>query len=475
MDNKPSRDPAEQVALFRFAVISEAVSPRLSPAERGVIVRSLAARTWMTPEGVERCFARGTIDRWLVAYRRDGLAGLRPAPRSDRGRARSQGRWLVEAERMRRAIPTRSAAKIVDGIFRAHGVVLSERTVRAHLRRAGLTRAALSAEPTRVFGRYEASGPNEIWIGDVLVGPFVPHPRAAGSRRAKLFVLVDDYSRLLVHGRWMTEENTRSGQDVLRSAIARRGVPQILHVDNGAPYANHQLARACAVLGVHLVHSKPYAPQGRGKQERLNSYIRQSFIAEMEDRGIAGFEELNDFFMAWAEQVANARTHAETKQAPVERFLERHTPSIPPPAVLAEAFRWSLTRRVTKTATVNLLANRYQVDPALVGRTVELRFDPEDLTRIEVFDHGLSAGVAVPFVIGRHVHPAVPQAAPPPPPPDPGPGIDYMGLVAAAHSEALGEASIAYRDVRLPGFDDFDEPAQPNAEHDRGDTGEVAS
>jgi len=35
-----------------------------------------------------------------------------------------------------------------------------------------------------------------------------------------LFLLVDDYSRLLVHGRWVTEENTRAGQDVLRSAIS---------------------------------------------------------------------------------------------------------------------------------------------------------------------------------------------------------------------------------------------------------------
>jgi putative transposase len=471
-------DRAEQAALFRFRVISEAISPALSSAERGLIVRSLAARTWTTSEGVERSLSRVTIDRWVAAYRRDGLSGLRPTPRADRGRARSQGRWLEEAARMRRALPTRSSAQIVDGIFRAHGVLLSERTVRAHLRRMGLTRAALSAEPTKAFGRYEASRPNEIWIGDVLVGPFVPHPRAAGSRRAKLFVVVDDYSRLLVHGRWMTEENTRAGQDVLRWAIARRGVPQILYVDNGAPYANHQLARACAVLGVHLVHSKPYKPQGRGKQERLNSYIRSSFIAEMEDRGIGSFEELNDMFMAWAEQVANARTHAETKQVPIERFLAEFTPAIPPPAVLAEAFRWSLTRRVTKTATVSLLANRYQVEPGLIGRTVECRFDPEDLTRIDVYDHGVPAGAAVPFVIGRHVHPAVPQAAPPPPV-DLEPGIDYMALVHTAHVEKLGEGSISYRDVPLPGFEDFDGPVKPGgdpAERGAGDTeaGEAA-
>jgi putative transposase len=203
------------------------------------------------------------------------------------------------------------------------------------------------------------------------------------------------------------------------------------------------------VLGIALVHSKPYAPQGRGKQERLNSYIRSSFIAEAEARGTASFDELNDLFMAWAEQVANARAHAETKQAPAQRFLEGFTPVIPAPAELSEAFRWSVTRRVTKTATVSLFANRYGVGPELIGRTIELRFDPEDMARVDVYDNGVAAGAAVPFVIGRHVHPAVPQAAPEPAPDVP--GVDYLGLVAAAHAEALGEGSISYRS--LPGME----------------------
>jgi predicted metal-dependent phosphoesterase TrpH len=45
-------------------------------------------------------------------------------------------------------------------------------------------------------------------------------------------MLVDDFSRLLIHGRWVTDQNTRAGQDVLRAAIQRRGLPQQLHVDN---------------------------------------------------------------------------------------------------------------------------------------------------------------------------------------------------------------------------------------------------
>lgn len=453
-------DRAEELALFRYRVISEAASPRLSPAERGRLARELATRTWVAPEGTERQISRTSIDRWLAAYAKDGLAGLAPVPRTDRGRPRSGRQWLEQAATLRRAVPARSSVQIVDIIGRAHGVWLSERTVRQHLHRLGLSRQALSAAPARAFGRFEAARPNEIWIGDVLHGPFVPHPRAPGSKRAKLFLLVDDYSRLLVHGRWVTEENTRAGQDVLRSAISRRGRPELLYVDNGAPYANHQLSRACAVLGIALVHSKPYAPQGRGKQERLNSYIRSSFIAEVEARGITSFAELNDLFMAWAEQVANGRAHAETKQAPMERFLESFTPNIPSPSELSEAFRWSVTRRVTKTATVSLFANRYEVGPELIGRTVELRFDPEDMAKVDVYDNGFAAGVAVPFVIGRHVHPAVPQAAPEPAPD--APGVDYLGLVAAAHAEALGEGSISYRS--LPGMEpwghDDDEAAR---------------
>jgi len=248
-------DKAEELALFRYQVISEAASPRLSPAQRGRLARELAARSWVGPEGTERQISRTSIDRWLAAYAKDGLAGLAPVPRSDRGRPRAAAQWLDEAAKLRRAVPARSSAQIVDIIGRAHGVWLSERTVRGHLHRLGLSRQALSAAPARAFGRFEADRPNEIWIGDVLHGPFVPHPRAPGSRRAKLFLLVDDYSRLLVHGSWVTEENTRAGQDVLRSAISRRGRPEILYVDNADTWVMPtSLGRTCSagVEGVKL-------------------------------------------------------------------------------------------------------------------------------------------------------------------------------------------------------------------------------
>jgi putative transposase len=106
-------------------------------------------------------------------------------------------------------------------------------------------------------------------------------------------------------------------------------------------------------------------------------------------------------------------------------------------------------RRVTTTASVSLAGNRYAVDEALIGRRVELRFDPEDLTRLDVYWEGHPAGQAIPFILGRHVHRQVPQALPPSPPTPT--GVDYLGLVLAAHdAEMLGQ--LAFRD--LPSEDD---------------------
>jgi putative transposase len=428
------RKQQEQVALHRWAVIAEAASDRLTPAERGALVRAIAARAHTHPDGSARRYSRGTIDRWLRTWRAGGLTALQPSPRADTGMVRAHPELFAEAAALRLELPGRSAAQIASILYHRHGIRVHERTIRGQLRRAGLHREALAAEP-KTYGRYEAARPNERWISDVLVGPWVPFPRREGSARARLFLIVDDHSRLLVDGRFYGQENARACQDLLRRAVTRRGLPEVFYCDNGAPFSNAWLARTCAVLGIRLVHSRPYSPEGRGKQERLNRYIREAFLAEATHHGIESLDQLNDLFAAWAEHVANRRKHTETGQAPIDRFEAGGPHRQAGPGLLREAFRWSVTRKVTRTATVPLEGNSYAVDPALTGRRVELRYDPEDLTRIDVFLDGRPAGTATPFITRRHVHRAVPQAARPEPAPT---GVDYLGLVAAAHDEEAG-------------------------------------
>jgi putative transposase len=424
----------QEIALHRWAVIAEAANGKLTSSERGAVVRQIAAREHAHPDGTARRYSRGTIDRWLRSWRKGGADALRPSPRSDTGKVRAMPELFAEAAALRLEMPGRSAAQIASILQYRHGVQVADRTIRGQLRRAGLHRAALKAAP-KAYGRYEAERPNERWVTDVLIGPWVPFPKRDGSVRARLFLIVDDHSRLLADGRFFARENARACQELLRRAITRRGIPDILYCDNGAPFANAWLARTCAVLGIRLVHSKPYSPQGRGKQERLNRWIREAFLAEACHQGIESLDALNDLFAAWAGQVANRRVHAETGQAPIDRFTAGGPHRQAAPALLADAFRWSVTRRVTRVATVPLEGNSYAVDPALAGRRVELRYDPEDLARIDVFLDGKPAGAAVPFIIGRHVHKAI---APAPGPEPERTGIDYLGLVAAAHETEAG-------------------------------------
>ena len=124
---------------------------------------------------------------------------------------------------------------------------------------------------------------------------------------------------------------------------------------------------------------------------------------------------------------------------PLQRWRQKlpHPLPTPSPAALREAFLWSANRTVTKTATVSLHNNIYQVDAVLVGRKVELVFDPFDMTDVEVRHHARSYGLAVAFRIGRHSHPkARPEHVAIDPPAT---GINYLHLVGATHTEALGE------------------------------------
>src|SRR3989475_7608818 len=84
------RKGQEEIALHRWAVIAEAANGRLSAAERGALVRRIAARAHMHPDGSSRRYSRGTVDRWLRAWRAGGLDALKPSPRADTGMVRDR-------------------------------------------------------------------------------------------------------------------------------------------------------------------------------------------------------------------------------------------------------------------------------------------------------------------------------------------------------------------------------------------------
>jgi putative transposase len=426
-----------EIGLFRYTLVRDAADPGFSKAERGRLVRALAEREHVGLDGRLVRVARSTLDEWIRAYRHGGFQALVPRPRVVA--PRTPAGMLELAFRLKRERPQRTAAQVRQIMLAAAGGddhVPGLRTVQTHLARAGLNVRADGRSPGKVYGRFEASVRNELWTGDGLHGPVLA---GVAARRAVLLAFIDDHSRLLVGWRWGTGEDVFRLEAALRSGLMARGVPDAILVDRGSAFVSSQLLRACAVIGAKLIHASPRAATTKGKIERFFRTVRDQFLVEIDD-GVE-LAELNRLFSAWLEVVYHRRTHSETGQTPLERFDAAGVPPLPTPALLREAFLWSVERTVTKTATVSLHGNQYEVDAALVGRKVELVFDPFDLTRIEVRYQHRPMGLAVPLQIGRRTHPQAERELPPPPT---GTGIDYLKLLAEQRDAELGGQRIDY-------------------------------
>jgi putative transposase len=425
-------DRARKIALWRYQLIREPADPAYSTRQRGRMVRQLAEREHPGPFGTPVRVARATLDRWITAWRRGGFDALVPSPRQ--ATPRTPAEILDMAAALKRENPDRTAAQVARILHKHLGWAPSESTVLRHLNRLELMGGPPAAAVT-VFGRFEADRPNELWVGDALHGPVI------GGRKTYLFAFLDDHSRLLVGHRFGYAEDTVRLAAALRPALASRGVPESIYVDNGSAFVDAWLLRACASLGVKLVHSAPGRPQGRGKIERFFRTVRDQFLVELStpdsDLLVPDLVSLNRLFTAWIETEYHRSTHSETGQTPLHRWQAVDPPRLPSPAALREAFLWEAARTVTKTATVSLHGNIYQVDGGLVGQRVELVFDPFDLTNIEVRLQGKPVGLAVPHRIGRHAHPKAkpetPETAPP------ASGIGYLKLIDAAHTAKLAD------------------------------------
>jgi putative transposase len=142
------------------------------------------------------------------------------------------------------------------------------RTLQTHLARAGLNVRADGRSPGKVYGRFEAAARNELWTGDGLHGPKL----AGSAARAVLLAFIDDHSRLLVGWRWGTGEDVFRLEAALRSGLMSRGVPAAVLVDRGSAFVSHQLLRACAVLGVKLIHASPRAAATKDRVSHCTSW-----------------------------------------------------------------------------------------------------------------------------------------------------------------------------------------------------------
>lgn len=401
----------QKIALFRYGIIAELAGLRqMERGERERLTRQIVSQSWDVPYSGRSFIGRSTLRQWVKRYRdSDGkLESLFPTPREDKGRMRSldeetQAVLLkLKRELGRVSLPVLLKTARLRKLLQAD-CKTSPQSIYRLFKREGLSDEDVVKQDMR---KYEAELPNDIWQSDCMHGPQV---LCDGKlRKSYLFAFLDDHSRLIIHGEFYLKENLENFMNCLQKALAKRGLPRKLYVDNGPSFRSHHLEHVCASLSTALIHATPYRPEGRGKIERFWGTVRRQFLAlQQEPLTLAQLNErLHDFL----DRDYNLREHSATGEKPFERFV-RHVELVrQAPKNLSDFFRKRALRKVDRDRTVSLCGRLYEAKVELIGKTISLLYHEDDPTRVEVFWQEKPLGFLVPLDmhincrIRRHNH-----------------------------------------------------------------------
>jgi transposase InsO family protein len=340
--------------------------------------------------------------------------------------------------RAKREKPRRSIRRIIRMLERA-GVVgpgeLSRSSVHRLLAAHGISsRPARGPAAERRSFLLEHAG--DLWMGDALHGPLVVAPDGR-IRKAYLLTQIDVATRYVPHSTFALGETAVEHEYGLKQALLKAGRPRTYYVDLGAAYIARSLRMICGDLGIHLVHTAPRDCEAKGAIERWHRTWREEVGDELSEHPLP-LAELNALHWAWLSAEYHARRHDTTGRAPREHWLAdaRHLRALPPGADLDAIFLHRAPRLVRKDATVRWAGGFLEVRPELVGKTVELRYNPTDPhAHPRVFVAGRFVCDTVP--LDRYKN-ATRRRHHPPGEPDPTvepTGIDPLALIQHEHYE----------------------------------------
>ena len=378
----PDSDYRQAVALFRYGLIADLV--HLPPGTKGLYrrIEEKAEAAYTIPGSTRRHVAPETIRHWLKLYRAGGFDALMPRPRADRGRPRRLPPEVVERLlAIKEANPALSVRLVIREALADKamaGLSLAPSTVHRLLSRHGLMRPNPEQPTAHDRRRFAFERAGELWMSDVMHGPAV-WIKGRTKRKTYLIAFLDDATRLIPYAAFALKENTAAFLPLLKQAILRRGFPARLYVDNGSNYRSHHLALVCAKLGIALIHARPFQPQAKGKIERFFRTLRAQLLTRLDDADTQSLEALNRRLWAWVEgEYHQTPHHGLDGQTPLERWAQSaEQVRFPEPNLeLDDLFLFEAKRRVNKDRTVSLAGALYEVEAALVGAKVTLRYDP---------------------------------------------------------------------------------------------------
>lgn len=380
------RKTAEAIGLLRHRIIS----PVLMESGRSQIAyfKKISEQEFEVPGHGGKRFSPSTMKSWLRKYKKYGFKGIIPKTRKDRGSCRKiQEQEMVKIEMERKNNLDISVKRFYEICFEKNLLGIPPiclATLGNILKLKGLHRKIVPV-PRK---RFEMSKFGELWTGDFMHGPSVVVGKQ--KKKAILFAIIDDYSRVIVGAEFAFNENTGPVEIIFKHAILSFGLPDRLYVDNGPAFSSEYLARICASLGIGLVHSKPYDSPSRGKIERFFRTVREGFLCLFLPDAVINLDELNEKFNIWLRDKYHHEQHRGIQTRPIDRYQQSIT-EFPLKRVdrdiLNEHFMSSAERTVNKDGTISYKGIVFEVPSKYIGKRIEIRHPQDSVSELYIYEN----------------------------------------------------------------------------------------
>lgn len=374
-----NQEKMQSIALMRYS----AIAPLISGTQEDFITldafyRDASTKGVTAPDGTVRHYAPTTIEKWYRNYQKNGFDALLPTSRVDHGKPRKLDPDLQEQIRyLKQNYPRMSAAAIFRQL-KSNGSIINNQVSESTINRyIGYLALELKTTTNHDMRRYERPHINEVWCGDSSVGPYL---KTSDGKKHKVFIiaLIDDASRFIVGIDVFFNDNFINLMSVMKSAIAKYGLPKMFNFDNGSSYKNKQMELLAARIGSVIHYDQPYTPTQKAKIERWFRTMKDQWLASLDIRDFHTLEELRGNLMAYVNHY-NQSPHSSLKgKSPQDRFFSE------PEKIrrlsdeqLEQSFLLEIERRVSVDNVIVIDHVEYEVDYRFAKQRIRLRYSPD--------------------------------------------------------------------------------------------------
>ncbi|MDI3469176.1 MAG: putative transposase YagA [Pseudolabrys sp.] len=285
--------------------------------------------------------------------------------------ARSDAAIEAAVLAVRDAHPVWGARKIARCLARTRQHVPAVSTVHAILQRHGRVPPP-AGTPGQPYRRFEKQAPNLLWQMD-----FKGHMPLGDGASCHPLTMIDDHSRFALCLAACANEQGTTVKMHLQTTFRRYGLPEAVFVDNGGPWGFTldepwtRLGVWLLKLGVGVIHSRPYHPQSRGKNERFHRTLKAEVFAFERFRNLAAVQRTLD---RWRDVYNLDRPHeALDQEVPASRYRPSMRP-MPDRLPEVEYDDCEIVRSVSTTkAYVSFKGRLWKVPQAFRGERLAIR------------------------------------------------------------------------------------------------------